>query len=43
MLDKINELHAKADAAYKIRYTNTTEVRDLKIFDDAFDSFKKLF
>lgn len=43
MLDKINELHAKADSAYKIRYTNTTEVRDWKIFDDAFDSFKKMF
>ena len=43
MLDKINELHAKADSAHKIRYTNTTEIRDCKIFDDAFDSFKKLF
>ena len=43
MLDKINELHAKADSAHKIRYTNTTEIRDWKIFDDAFDSFKKLF
>jgi len=43
MLDEINELYAKADAAYNIRLANTTEVRDLKIFDDAFDSFKKMF
>jgi hypothetical protein len=43
MLDEINELYAKADAAYNIRFANTTEVRDLKIFDDAFDSFKKMF
>jgi hypothetical protein len=43
MLDEINELYAKADAAYNIRFANTTTVKDLRIFDDAFDSFKKLF
>jgi hypothetical protein len=43
MLDKINELNAKADASHKIRLANTTEFRGWKTFDDAFNSFKKLF
>jgi len=43
MLDEINELNAKADAAHNIHLSNTTEFRGWKIFDDAFNSFKKLF
>jgi hypothetical protein len=43
MLDEINELYAKADAAHNIRIANATTVKDLRIFDDAFNSFKKLF
>jgi hypothetical protein len=43
MLDEINGLYAKASASHNIRIANATEVKDLRIFDDAFDSFKKIF